>query len=331
MVISVGRRQFLSALGSAAVVWPLAAYAQQPVMPVIGFLSSLSSGYIASRMPSFRQGLKETGYIEGHNVVIEYRSAEGQYDRLPGLAADLVDRKVAVILAVGGTDPAKAAKAATATIPIVFGSAADPVNAGIITSLNRPGGNVTGVSFLGSSLEAKRLGLLNEIVPAGAAIGVLVNPGFPDADLEVRVLQEGAIAINRQLYIARASTEAEIDMAFATLVQQGAGALLVVQDALFVSRRAQLMALAARYKLPAIYVQREFAEAGGLVSYGTDFADGYRQMGLYVGKVLNGAKPADLPILQPTKFELVINLKTAKTLGLTIPPGILSIADQVIE
>jgi putative ABC transport system substrate-binding protein len=323
------RREFI--LGGIAFAWPIAARGQQSAMPVIGILSSLSSSYIASRMPAFRQGLNETGYVEGQNVAFEYRSAEGQYDRLPSLAADLVDHKVTVIFAVGSNDPAKVAKAATATIPIVFLSAADPVNAGIVTSLNRPGGNVTGISLLGSALEAKRLGLLNEIVPGAVSIGALVNPKFSDADTQLRELQEAASAINRQLYIVRASTESEIDSAFAAITDRGAGALLIAQDALFVSRRGQLVALAARYKLPAIFVQREFAEAGGLISYAPDFADGYRQTGVYVGKILKGAKPADLPVLQSTKFELVINLKTAKTLGLTIPSGVLSIADAVIE
>jgi putative ABC transport system substrate-binding protein len=331
LAIDIGRRQFISALGSTALAWPLAARAQQPAMPVIGFLSSLSSSYIASRMPPFRQGLKEAGYVEGQNVAIEFCSAEGQCDRLPGLAADLIGRKVALIVAAGGTDPAKAAKAANATIPIIFLSAADPVNAGIVTSLNRPGGNVTGVTLLGSALEAKRLGLLNQIVPGAASIGVLVNPGYPDADRKLREVQEAAAAINRQIIIARATSAAEIDTAFVTLAEQGAGALLVTSDALFAGRRDQLVALAARYKLPAMHVQREFPEAGGLVSYATDFADGYRQGGIYAGKVLKGADPADLPVLQPTKFELVINLKTAKVLGLAIPPGILSIADDVIE
>jgi putative ABC transport system substrate-binding protein len=299
---------------------------------VIGVLSSLSSSYITTlRMPPFLQGLKETGYIEGQNVAIEYHFAEGQYDRLPGLAADLVDRKVAVIFAAGGSEPAKAAKAATATIPIIFLSGADPIRAGIVTSLNRPGGNVTGVTLLGSELEAKRLGLLHEIVPSAASIGVLVNPAFPDADLELRELQQAATALNRQINIVRATTEAEIDTAIATLAQQGTGALLPAQDAFFGIRSGQIVALAARYKLPAIYVQREFVEAGGLASYGADFADQYRQAGIYVGKVLKGEKPADLPVQLPTKFELVINLKTAKALGLAIPSGILAIADDVIE
>ena len=321
------RRDFIRGIAGSAAAWPRAARAQQPAIPVVGFLSSLSLSFA----PAFRQGLKETEYIEGQNLAIEYRSADGQYDRLPRLAADLVDRKVAVILAAGGTDPAKAAKAATATIPIVFVSAADPVNAGIVASLNRPGGNVTGVSLLGSELEAKRLGLLHEIVPGTAAIGVLVNPKYPDADLELRELQEAASAIGRQINVVRASADSEIDTAFATVAQQGAAALLVAQDPFFGGRRIQLVTLAARYKLPAIYYQREFAEIGGLMSYGTDFARQYRQAGIYVGKILKGTKPADLPVLQPTKFELVINVKTARALGLTIPPGVFSIADDVIE
>jgi putative ABC transport system substrate-binding protein len=331
MTINIARREFISALGGVAVVWPLAARAQQSAMPVIGFLSSLSSSYIASRMPPFRQGLKESGYVEGQNVAIEYRSAEAQYDRLSGLAADLIGRKVAVIVAAGGTDPAKAVKAATATIPIVFLSAADPVNAGIVASLNHPGGNITGVMMLGSALEVKRLGLLNEIIPGAAPVGVLVNPGYPDADRERREVQEAAAAINRQVIIVPATTAAEIDTAFVTLAQQGVGALLLTSDALFAGRRDQLVALAARYKLPTMYIQREFPEAGGLISYATDFADGYRQAGVYTGKILNGEKPADLPVVQPTKFELVINLKTAKALGLTIPHNLLVLADEVIE
>ncbi len=324
------RRAFIALLSGIA-GWPLATQAQQAGMQVVGFLSSLAADYTTFRMPAFRQGLNETGYIEGQNVVIEYRSAEGQYDRLPSLAADLVEHKVAVIFDAGGSDTAKAAEAATSTIPIVFLSAADPVRAGIITSFSRPGGNITGISLLGSELEAKRLGLLKEIVPRAASIGVLVNPAYPDANLELRELQEAASALNRQLNIVRASTEPELNTAFTTIAQQGAGALLVTQDPFFGSRRDQVVALAARYKLPTIYNQRDYTENGGLVSYGTDFADQYRQGGIYVGKILKGAKPADLPILQPIKFELVINLKTAKTLGLTIPPDILSIADEVIE
>jgi putative ABC transport system substrate-binding protein len=331
MALGIGRREFISALGGAVVAWPLAARAQQPAMPVIGILSGLSSGYIAGRMVSIRQGLSESGYTEGQNFATEYRLAEGQPDRLPSLAADLVDRKVAVIFAAGGTDPAKAAKAATATIPIVFISAADPVKAGIVTSLNQPDGNVTGVSVLGSAVESKRMGLLNEIVPGAAPIGVLLNPTYPDADVELKEAQDSARAINRQLIIVRATTEAEIDTAFAIFTQQGAGALLVTADVLFASRRDQLVALAARSKLPAIYSQREFTEIGGLVSYAPDYAAGYRQAGNYIGKVLKGAKPAELPVMQSTKFELVVNLKTAKALGIAMPPTLLATTDDVIE
>lgn len=325
------RREFIALLGGIA-GWPLATQAQQATgMQIVGFLSSLSEDDTTFRLPAFRQGLKEAGYIEGQNVLIEYRSAQGHYDRLPSLAADLVERKVAVIFAAGGVDPAKAAKAATSTIPIVFLSAADPVKAGIITSFSRPGGNITGISMLGSTLEAKRLGLLAEIVPAASSIGVLVNPQYSDVNLELQELQEAASAIKRQLIVARADTESEIDSAFATIAEQGVKALLVTQDPFFGSHLNQLVALAARYRLPAIYNQRGYTESGGLVSYGTDFADQYRQGGFYVGKILNGAKAGDLPVLQPTKFELVINLKTAKMLSLTVPPDIISIADKVIE
>ncbi len=318
-------------LGSASLAWPLAARAQQPDMPVIGILSSLSSSYIAGRMVSIRQGLSESGYTEGRNFATEYHLAEGKPDRLPSLAAGLADRKVAVIFAAGGTDPAKAAKAATATIPIVFVSAADPVKAGIVTSLNQPNGNVTGVSVLGSAVEAKRMGLLNEIIPGAAPIGVLLNPTYPDADVELKEAQDAARAINRQLIIVRASTDAEIDTAFAAFAQQGTAALLVTADVLFASRRDQLVALAARYKLPAIYSQREFADTGGLISYAPDYAAGYRQAGAYIGKVLKGIKPAEMPVMQSTKFELVVNLKTAKALGIAMRPTLLATADDVIE
>jgi putative ABC transport system substrate-binding protein len=321
------RREFITLLAGAA-AWPLTAHALQPAMPVVGFLSSASPAPWASFMAGFRQGLNETGFIDGQNVTIEYRWAEDQYDRLASLAADLVNRKVAVILAAGGSDPAKAA---TATIPIIFVSAGDPVKAGIVTSFNRPGGNITGVSLLGAALEAKRLGLLNEITPGAASIGVLVNPNYPDADLQLRELQEAAGAIKRQIIIVRASTEAEIDAGIATVAQQGAVAILVTQDPFLNSRREQLVALAARHKLAAIYSVREVTEIGGLVSYGTHFADGFRQGGIYAGKILKGASLADLPVMQPTKFEFVINLKTAKTLGLTIPLHLQQLADEVIE
>jgi len=324
------RREFLGILGVAA-GWPFAARAQQRGTPTVGFLASYSSNYLAQIMPAFRQGLSETGYIDGQNVVIESRAAEGQYDRLIGLAAELLERKVAVILATGGTEPAKVVKAATTAIPIVFVSAADPVRAGIVTSFNRPEGNVTGISLLGSVLDGKRLELLHEMVPGASPIGVLLNPKYPDFDLELHELQEAAKVIKRQIIVTRASTDTEIDAAFATITQQAAGSLLVAQDPFFGSRREGLVALAERFKLPAIYYQREYAEIGGLFSYGTNFSEEYRQAGVYVGKLLRGAKPGDLPILQPTKYEFVINLRTAKTLGLTVPSSILALADEVIE
>ena len=322
------RREFIAAFGGAA-AWPLVARAQ--ALPVVGFLSSLSSSYIARMSPAVRQGLSETGYIEGQNVAVEYRLAEGQYDRLPSLVTDLVNRNVAVILAVGGSEPVRLAKAATNKIPIVFVSAADPVRAGVVTSFSHPEGNVTGVSLIGSALEAKRLELMQQLVAGASLTGVLVNQRYPDADLQVREAQEAADAMKRRIEIVRASTESELELAFAALAQRGTDALLVTQDVFFNSRRELLVTLAARYKLPAIYNQREFAEVGGLMSYGTHFADGYRQAGVYVGKILKGASPHDLPILQPTKFEFVINLKTAKTLGLEVPPTLLVRADEVIE
>ena len=315
--------------GGAAL--PLVARAQQSSMPVIGFLASLSSAYVTHFAPAFRQGLSETGYIDGQNVVIEFRSAEGQYDRLTGLAAELLVRKVAVIVTAGGSEPAKVAKAATDTIPIVFVSAADPVRAGVVTSFNRPVGNITGVSLLGSALEAKRLELLHEMVPGASPIGVLLNPKYPDFDLELHELQDAANVIKRQIIVARASTLAEVDAAFESVIQQGAGALQVAQDPLFNSQRQHIVERASYFRLPAIYNQREYAEVGGLFSYGTNFAEGYRQAGVYVGKLLKGAKPSDLPVLQPTKYELLINLKTARVLGLAVPPSLLALADEVIE
>jgi putative ABC transport system substrate-binding protein len=325
------RREFIGLIGGAAAAWPLEGRAQQSAKPVIGFLASLSSAYVAHFTPAFRAGLSETGYIDGQNVLIEFRSAEGQYDRLTALAAELVDRKVAVIVATGGSEPAKVAKASTASIPIVFISAADPIRAGVVISFNRPGGNITGVSLLGSALEAKRLELLHEMVPGASPIAVLLNPKYPDFDLQLRELQDAANVINRKLVVARASTQTEIDAAFTMVTQQAASALLVAQDAFFNSQRDYLVAVAARFKLPAIFNQREQAEGGGLFSYGTNFADGYRQAGVYAGKLLKGAKPSDLPVLQPTKYEFVINLRTAKTLGLAVPPSLLALADEVIE
>jgi putative ABC transport system substrate-binding protein len=325
------RREFIMLLGGA-VAWPLAARAQQPAMPVVGFLSSASPNAIwAGFVTAFRQALNETGFIDGQNVSIEYRWAEGQYDRLPKLAADLVSRPAAVILAAGGSDPARMAKAATATIPIVFVSAADPVRTGLVSSLNRPDGNVTGVSLLGAALEAKRLELLHDLVPKASTIAALINPNYPAAESQSQEIQLGATQLGVQAIVLMASSEKEVDAAVASLVQQGAGALLVTQDPFLNSRREQLIALAERHSLPAIYSMREAVEVGGLISYGTHFADGFRQAGIYVGKMLKGAKPVDLPVLQPTKFELVINLKTAKSLNLTVPMIMQMTADEVIE
>jgi putative tryptophan/tyrosine transport system substrate-binding protein len=325
------RRDFMTLLGVAAMAWPRAAHAQQPAMPAIGYLQSASPSYYAQFIGAVSQGLKEAGYIEDQNVVIERRSAEGHYDRLAALAADLVDRQVAVILAAGGTDPVKAAKAATSNIPIVFVSAADPVRTGLVASLNRPGGNVTGVSLLASALDAKKLGLLRELAPKASTIGVLINPDYPSANSQREEAQQAAARLGLRPLMLSARADGEIDFAFASAAKQGADALLVATDPFLLSRRERLVALAARYAVPAIYAQREVVSGGGLISYGPLFWDGYRQAGAYVGRVLKGEKPADLPVLQPTKFELVINLKTAKALGLEVPDRLLALADEVIE
>jgi putative ABC transport system substrate-binding protein len=322
------RREVITLIGGAAAAWPLTARAQQ--MPVIGYLSPHFPGSDGFRLTAFRQGLGETGYAEGQNVTIEYREAEGQYDRLPALAADLVRRHVTVIVAA--TIPsAFAAKAATSAIPIVFLAGIDPVQSGLVAGLNRPGGNMTGVAILTAELAAKRLDLLYELVPTATIVALLVNPADPVTDVETRNLQDAAHSLRLQPHILRASTAGEIDAAFGTLVELGARALVVSTDPFFTDQRAQIVALAARHAVPAIYVWRECAAAGGLMSYGTDLPDSFRQTGVYTGKVLKGAKPADLPVEQVVKVELVINLTTAKTLGLTIPQALLGRADEIIE
>jgi putative ABC transport system substrate-binding protein len=323
------RRDFITLLG-AAVGWPFATYAQQSSMAVVGFLNSSSSSWGETYLvPGFRAGLEEAGYVEGKNVLIDFRWAEGRYDRLPDLAAELVRRKVPVLFA-GGPPAARAAKVATSTIPIVFTTGEDPVKEGLVASFNRPGGNATGINVLTAELETKRLGLLHEIVPTGP-MAALLNPKSPNFATQSQDVQAAGRAIGRQVYLLKASTQDEIDAAFAALAQPGIVALSVVGDPFLANQRDQLVALAMRYGVPVIYEWRELAAGGGLISYGVSLAGAYRQAGIYVGRILKGEKPADLPVLQATKFELVINLKTAKALGLTIPPGVLAIADEVIE
>jgi ABC-type uncharacterized transport system substrate-binding protein len=323
------RRDFIKAIAGSAVAWPLAARSQQP--PVIGFMSGRSPEDSKHLVAAFRQGLSEAGFVEGQNIVIEYRWGLGQYDRMPALAADLVNRRVAVLVGVGGDISAVAAKQATSTIPIVFGTGSDPIKAGMVESLSRPGGNATGYSLLTNQMEPKRLSMLHDLMPGAAVIGVLLNPNFPPAARQLQDLEEAARTIGQQLFVSKASNDGELSAAFTSLVQQRVGALLVAADPYFDTRRDQIIAFAKQNRLPAIYQLREYAVAGGLISYGPSITDMYRQAGIYTGRILKGARPADLPVVQPTKFDFVINLKTAKALGLTVPPGLLNAADEVIE
>jgi len=323
------RRDFIKVVAGSAAAWPLVARAQQPAMPVVGFLRSVSLADAADLVTAFREGLKETGYIEGQNVVIELRSAEGHPDRLPALVGELIHRPVAAI--VGNLNAALAAKAATTTIPIIFASGSDPVRDGLVASLNRPGGNVTGVAFLVTGLGGKRLDLLRQLVPKANLIAMLVNPGSIDTEAERRDVETAAQRLGQQLIILDASSDRDIETSFATFVQHWAGALIVGAGAFLFSNREKLVALAARHGLPAIYADPEDAVVGGLINYGPSIVDAYRQVGIYAGRILKGEKPADLPVMQSTKFDLVINLKTAKALGLSIPPTLLALADRVIE
>jgi putative ABC transport system substrate-binding protein len=336
LVLSLGarmrRREFLGAVGGLAAVWPLAARAQQPSMPVIGFLNPASPEAVADRVRAFRQGLKDTGYVEGENVAIEYRWAEGQYERLPAMAAELVRRRVAVVAAFGGVPSVLAAKAATASIPIVFNVPGDPVTIGLVPSLARPGGNVTGISFVSAELVAKRLEILRELVPTAARIAVLVNPAnAANTETTLKDVAAAASAIGLQIQVARARTSSEVDAVFASLMRERPDALFVGNDTFFNERRVQLAHWASHRAVPATYSGRDYAVAGGLMSYGADVADAYRHVGVYTGRILKGAKPAELPVVQANKFEFVINAQTARMLGLTVPPSLLARADEVIE
>jgi putative tryptophan/tyrosine transport system substrate-binding protein len=325
------RREFITLLGGAA-AWPAAARAQQPALSVVGFIRDGSADASARFVAAFRKGLNETGYVEGQNVTVEYHWLEGRYDRLPALMADLVRRQVAVIATPGGNTVARAAKAATATIPIVFGVSEDPVRLGLVASLARPGGNATGINFFLAEVAAKRLRLLHDLVPKAVRVAVVVNPSNAVlTETTLRAVQEAAPTIGLQIQILNASTIGEIDAAFATLERERPDALFVAPDAFFTDRRGQFATLTARHGIPAVYANRELVAAGGLMSYGTDLADMFHQVGVYTGSILKGAKPADLPVIQSTKFELVINLQTARALGIEVPQGMLSIADEVIE
>ena len=325
------RRDFITLLGGAATAWPLAARAQQSAMPVIGFLNPTSLDSNVDHLRAFRQGLKEAGYVEGENVAIEYRWAENQIDRLPALAAELARKQVAVIATTGATSAASAAKAATTTIPIVFLTGADPVESGLVASLARPGGNLTGINLLAIELTAKRLELLRDMVPAATRLAVLVNPAGVAPETTLRDVEAAARAMRLQVQVLNAGTSPQINAAFATFMRERPDALFVGADPFFVSRRVQLVHLASRHAVPAAYTQRTYAEAGGLMSYGSSLTDAFRQVGVYTGRILKGAKPADLPVVRSTKFELVINAETARMLGLTIPDKLLALADEVIE
>jgi ABC-type uncharacterized transport system substrate-binding protein len=326
------RREFITLLGGTVATWPLAARAQQPNMPMVGYLSTRSLSESANIVAAFRKGLNEAGYSEGRNVVIEWRFAEGHYDRLRALAADLIGRQVNVLVATGGTGSAVAAKSLVpATMPMVFAMGGDPVKLGIVPDLARPPGNITGITFLVNALTAKQLQLLQELAPKAKVIGFLVNPNDPNLSSQMNQAREATNALGHKLVIANASTERELESAFVMLAQERVEALFVQVDPFFTDRREKIAALAAQYSLPAIYALREFVDAGGLMSYGTSVTDANRQLGVYAGQVLKGKNPADLPVMQSTKFELVINLTTAKTLGLTVPPTLLTAADEVIE
>ena len=323
------RREFITLLGGAA-AWPVAARAQQPAPALVGFLGSDSPELYVDRLRALRDGLKETGHVEGQNLAIEYRWAESHYDRLPALAADLILHRVAAIVA-GAVDAAHAAKAATSTIPIVFFMSGDPVTEGLVASLNQPGVNLTGVTSFAGALSSKRLELLRELVPTAGFVAVLINPSNSNARFRLKEVEDASLVLALKTHVVNASNQDDIDVTVASLVQRGNGALLVVDDPLFSSQRIKLVTLAARYRIPTIYFQSEFVAAGGLISYGTDYAEMYRQIGRYTGQILKGANPADLPVVQPTKFELVINMQTARALGLDVPPTLLARADEVIE